>query len=73
MYTPVEHREYKKYTQADTARALQLVHEGLSLSEAQRRTRVPLTTIFRLTKRCLEHKGRCRGAYSAAPVAGDPE
>ncbi|KAL8607944.1 hypothetical protein ACOMHN_005499 [Nucella lapillus] len=61
----MEFREYKKYSQVDAARALHLVHMGLSLSASQNQTGVPMTTIFRMTKRCREHQGNCRGAYVA--------
>ena len=55
-------RGYKEYTKADIDRAIELVHNGASLIEAEKATRVPDSSIRRFLKKCTAHPGPCKGA-----------
>ena len=55
-------RGYKEYTKADIDRAIELVHNGASLVEAEKATRVPDASIRRFLKKCTAHPGPCKGA-----------
>ncbi|XP_076461349.1 uncharacterized protein LOC143293889 isoform X8 [Babylonia areolata] len=53
---------YKLYSPQDTARAVDLVHEGATLVEAYKATNVPYSSICRFLKNCTSHTGPCKGA-----------
>ncbi|KAL8615719.1 hypothetical protein ACOMHN_007472 [Nucella lapillus] len=55
-------RPYKMYSEEDRKRALDMVHEGASLKQAEAATGVPKTTVMRLTKSCSAHSGICFSA-----------
>lgn len=63
-------RGYKEYTQEDVDRAIALVHDGASLVEAEKTSRVPDASIRRFLKKCTAHAGPCKGANlrAAAPA-----
>ncbi|KAL8608908.1 hypothetical protein ACOMHN_063037 [Nucella lapillus] len=55
-------RSYKAYSQEDIQQAIELIHSGASLIEAETATRVPDATIRRFLKKCAAHDGPCKGA-----------
>ena len=50
------------YCQKDVEMAVNLVHGGASLLEAQGMTNVPGTSLRRFLKECTLHSGPCKGA-----------
>ena len=63
-------RGFRAYTEADAIRAMDCIHDGASLRQAEMATGVPEATIRRLLKRCTEHGSvPCKGANRRTWVA----
>ena len=56
---------YKQYSQADMARAVELVHQGHSTPQAALECSVPERSLYYKLSKCEAHRGKCRGASVA--------
>ncbi|KAL8615718.1 hypothetical protein ACOMHN_007471 [Nucella lapillus] len=74
---------YKSYSQAHIDKALDMVHEGAALADAENASGVPYSSIRRFLAKCRAHPGPCKGAkyregffavsYQDQNPANDPE
>ena len=55
-------RPSRMYSEEDRVRALDMIHGGATLKQAEHATGVPKSTVMRMTKTCKTHTGICHNA-----------